>query len=330
MSVSQRLERVFETLYNYELDETSEYGAYGEKYAQNTILQNNWYVFFNRIIPHPTKERFLEIDAIIYAEGAIFCVEIKRYKGKIYFPAKYKTKKVKKKFLFWSYESEEKVFDGYDDSRIIKEKEGNYKEDTFYKEFPNPLKKTRYFIYNLKRYLSKFDSRFAHVYIIPIVGFSDEESDISAIHSIKDGMVYISEIPQVVEYYRNEKFTNSHSKWIIDGLEKLSTWDAVITRTGEYINGIIKGKEFVCKTKEGRIYSEPYKNIKSVNVAREGILSAYDDVKVLKMNGETDNLLCMEGAVNLDRFGENQLHRLRNIKQIIIGTTYLRGENIIL
>ncbi len=325
MSIWQRLKRVFDALSSVELDEVSKYGAIGEKYAQGILSEDRWYTFFNRIIPHPQKKNaFLEADAIIYAEGNIFCVEIKRYKGRIYFPEKYKTVKVKKKFLLWNYETEESVFNGYDDSKIVKAKEGNYGEGVFYKEFPNPLKKTKYFIYNLKQYLSRIDDRFSRIYIIPIVGFSDTESDISGIHSVKDGIVYISEIPEVIKYHRNEKFANSPSKWIINSLKNIPTWDLILTKTDECINGIIVDDEFKSETIDGRIYSIPYRDIDSISVSRKGMLSSHDDIRVLKINGESDTLSCVGGQVNFNRFGEHQTHKLRNINEIRIGTRNLR------
>ncbi|VVB94316.1 Nuclease-related domain protein [uncultured archaeon] len=325
MSIWQRLNRVFDALSNIELDEVSRYGAIGEEYAQSILSEDNCYTFINRIIPHPQKKTvFLEIDTIIYAEGNVFCVEIKNYKGKIYFPERYKTIEVEKKFLFWKYSTVESVFDGYDDSKIVKEKEGNYGEGVFYMEFSNPLKKTKYFIYHLKQYLSKFDSRFSHLYIIPIVGFSDTESDISAIHSVKNGMVYVSEIQEVIKYYRNEKFANSPSTWIVNGLKKIPSWDIILTRKNERLYGIIIDDEFKFKTIDGIQHGIPYNDIVSIFVDRTGLLSAYDEIKVLSADGKSNTFSCVDGQVNLDRFGEHQIHKLRNINQIRVGTGSLR------
>jgi len=311
MSVWQRLKRVIDTLSNIQLDDVSIYGAIGEKNAQSIISsKNKWDYVFNRIIPHPRKKNaFLEIDAVIYADGNVFCVEIKRYKGKIYFSKRC---------------NEKGIFIGNDRSRIVIEKEGNHGEGIFYKEFPNPLNKTKYFIYNLKQYLSKIDNRFSRLCINPIVGFSDKESDISAIRSIKDGIGYISEIPKVVKYHRNEKFAHYPFNWIIDGLKKLPTWDFVLTRKDERINGIIMDNEFKCKTTDGRPYVIPYKEIYSISVERKGRLSAHDDITVMKTNNEKDIFSCVNGQIKLDRFGKYQVHKLRNIKKIEIGTGILR------
>jgi len=302
MGTWRRLIRSLDALSNIRLDEVSAYGAEGEEQAQGFLAEEGYYSFFNRIIPHPQKQGvFLETDAIIYGEGNVFCVEIKRYKGRIYFPPKSKVVKVSKKFLFWDYETEKTVFDGYDNSRIVKAKEGNYGEGVFYKEFANPLGKTRYYIHHLKQFLSKIDQRFSRLFIIPVVGFSDTESDISAIRSLEEGLVYISEIPEFIRQHRNERFAASPSQWIIDSLGQVPTWDRILTRENEWIQ-----------------------EVKSISITRQGTLSDHDTVRILQVNGKTEVLASSKGQVNIDKAGERQTHKLRNINQVRIGTHALR------
>ena len=325
MGTWRRLIRSLDALSNIRLDEVSAYGAEGEEQAQGFLAEEGYYSFFNRIIPHPQKQGvFLETDAIIYGEGNVFCVEIKRYKGRIYFPPKSKVVKVSKKFLFWDYETEKTVFDGYDNSRIVKAKEGNYGEGVFYKEFANPLGKTRYYIHHLKQFLSKIDQRFSRLFIIPVVGFSDTESDISAIRSLEEGLVYISEIPEFIRQHRNERFAASPSQWIIDSLGQVPTWDRILTRENEWIQGVILDNAFSCTLLNGRKYSIPYKEVKSISITRQGTLSDHDTVRILQVNGKTEVLASSKGQVNIDKAGERQTHKLRNINQVRIGTHALR------
>jgi hypothetical protein len=136
-------------------------------------------------------------------------------------------------------------------------------------------------------------------------------------------MVYISEIPEVIKYHRNEKFANSPSTWIVNGLNKIPTWDKILNRTNEWINGIIVGDEFNFKTTDGTQHSVPYKDIISISISRK-LLSAFDEVKVLSIDGKNNTFSCDDGQINLDRFGEHQIHKLRNINEIRVGTGNLR------
>jgi|GEM_PF-1177252 len=325
MSTWRRLVRVLDALSNIKQDEVSVYGAEGEEQAREFLAEEGYYSFFNRIIPHPQKRgAFLETDAIIYGEGNVFCVEVKRLKGKIYFPTKSKVVKVNKRFLFWNYETEEVVADGYDTSRIVKAKVGNYGEGMFYKEFANPLGKTRYYIHHLKQFLSVIDQRFSHLFIIPVVGFSDTESDISAIHSMEEGLVYISEIPEFIRQHRNERFAKLPSQWIVDGLGWVPTWDRILTRKNEWIQGVILDDTFRCTLPDGGVYSIPYSEVECIYVTRQGSLSDHDGLRILRVSGQTEVLKSSKGQVNIDKAGEHQIHKLRNINQIRIGTHTLR------
>jgi len=326
MSIWRRLNRMFDTFSNVQQDEVSAYGAQGEEQALQFLTEQKYPVFLpNRIIPHPQKKgAFLETDAIIYAEGNVFCIEVKRYKGKISFPSKTKVVKIKKRFLFWHYETKQTVFDGYDKSRIVKAKEGNYGEGTFYKEFPNPLEKTRYYIRHLKQFLSSFDRRFSSLFIIPVAAFSDDVSDISEIHSFEEGLIYVSDIPNFIRANRNERFAASPSQWIIDGLRNVPSWDQILTRENEKMWGVIPEDVFVCTLIDGKKYSIPYKEIISISVNRQGFFSDRDYVQITRTDGTVDHIEVSTAQVNLETGGERQTHKLRNINQICIGTQVLR------
>jgi hypothetical protein len=326
MSIWRRLNRMFDTFSNIQQDEVSAYGAQGEEQALQFLTEQKYPVFLpNRIIPHPQKHgAFLETDAIIYAEGNVFCIEIKRYKGRMSFPPRTKVVKIKKRFLFWHYEKEQTVFDGYDKSRIIKAKDGNYGEGTFYKELPNPLEKTRYYIRHLKQFLKPFDQRFSHLFIIPVAAFSNDVSDISEIHSFEEGLIYVSDIPDFIRMNRNEKFAASPSQWIINGLRHVPSWDRILTRENEWMWGVISDNAFVCTLVNGRQYSIPYKEVMSISISRQGFFSDRDQVQITLTNGTVDHIEASTAQVNIEVGGERQTHKLRNINQICIGTQVLR------
>ena len=313
MSIWRRLIRTLDTLSNVDLDEVSAYGAEGEEQAQEVLSKEAYHSFSNRIVPHPQKPGvFLETDAIIYAEGNVFCVEIKRYKGKIYFPPK--TKVV----------GDQEVFDGYDKSRVVKEKKGKYGEGFSVKSMPTLWEETKYYITHLKRFLCGSDARFSRLFIIPVVGFSDTDSDISAIHSMEDGLVYISEIPEFIKHHRNEKLARSPSRWIIDGLALVPTWDRILTRKSEWLNGLVLDEAFTCTGLDGSQYNVSYKDVKSISVSRTGVFSDHDDVKIMRATGEIDTLSCSSYSIKFDKSGERQIHTLRNVKEISIGTHIIR------
>lgn len=319
MAFFDRLTRAFSTLSHVELDDRAKIGALGEQYAAQVIHEGEGSWVRNPIIPHPTKPGYmLETDFLVYTKGNLFCIEIKNYKGRISYAPRYRTAQVGQRGFFGSQYVVQNAFDGYDESRILQEKMGNYGEGTFTKEYPNPLKKTKNYIHHLKNYLSTIDGRFQRLYIIPVVGFADH-TDIRPIHSFEKGMVYVSEIPTFFEGHVHPKFATNPSPWIIEGLRKLPTWDLILTTNNEWMNGIIQGRELTFRGVDGRMYALPYAAIHSISLQRTGFFSAYDQMTVHYMNGGTQVFQCVSGEIHLRRIGEQQVHQLRNVNSIIVG-----------
>ena len=87
MSMSPRLTRAFQALSTVELDEKSRFGALGEFHMQQVLDDEQLLYVFNPIVPIPGKPgRFNESDFLIYAYGSLFCVEIKNWRGSVYYP----------------------------------------------------------------------------------------------------------------------------------------------------------------------------------------------------------------------------------------------------
>lgn len=307
------LVRVIQAFQNRSLDGASLYGASGELLVQGQLMTDEHSIFVNKIVPHPTKKGFvLEMDIIVCAEGSIFCVEVKNYKGRISFLPLIE----KKGFLGMFFPKTV----GYDERRIVKYKDGNYGEATFEKDFINPINRTKSFINALK----KSNQRLAKLYFIPVVAFIDNEADISKIHSFEKGLIYASELGAFFKSHRNERFSGKTSQWILNELSSLSTWDNILTRKGEYHYGKIKDNDFSAITTDGYNISIPLKSIEKVITKRDGILSEYDSVVVKLINGEEKYFNAVNCSVNLERFGKIESHYLRNINEIIIGTQKLR------
>lgn len=324
MNLMDSLKRALDRFKIYSKDEIENYGNDGERIARQNFAYKNGtgIAYYNRLVPdYSKKNKYFEIDAIIYAAGNVFCVEIKRYKGKISYVPKYKMVKEKKKILWFEFEREKKVVDGLDKSRIIKEKVGNYNEDTFYKEFTNPIKKTIFFIKRMKEFLSGYDKRFKSLFIIPVVCFVDDEADISDIHSFEEGLIYVSELQQFINMHKNDNFDKMSSEWIIDGLNKLPTWDKIITSSKEELNGVLENDEVVFEARDkSKIYLK-YRDIKRMTFKNIGLIfSPYSEVTVYKKDNSTSVYEVVSGDIVFNRFGERQIHKIVNISAIMVGT----------
>ena len=135
MSLLRRVSRALETLSRPQLDERMLFGVQGEDYASKVLEEQ---AILSRVTnpiipPSHGRTRALESDFLVYTQGALFCIEIKHYKGKI------------------SYASG--APNAQHPPALLQEKTGKYGERFAPITHPNPLKKTRTFIWHLKKYL---------------------------------------------------------------------------------------------------------------------------------------------------------------------------------
>lgn len=296
-----RLTRVLDTLQPVQLDERSIVGDRAEIYAEQIIKQ-----FVNReggvylrspLIPASRGNWEAESDFLVYTKGKLFCVEIKSLKGTIsYRPGA----------------------NGYDKSKIVYEKRGNYGEYIPPKYYDNPLRKTQLFINDLRKYIVYIDRRFQRFPIIPVVGFT-WQSDIVSIHDWKTGMIYIDELPQFFEYYKDHKFAQQPSRWVIDTiLNKIPTWDWVVTTRGELMGGELANDHLTFQGADGKLRNLPYSTIRYICWHR-GAFSSYDQMIVYYTDGTSEPFQCVRGVVYLDRGQSHHTHKLRNLKKLIVG-----------
>jgi len=298
MSLWRRLQRALDTAPSIELDEGSRFGADGEEDAERVLAGTGGGVIRNPVLPHPRKPgAVLESDFLLYAQGCLFIVEIKSLRGRISFaPA-----------------------DGVgtpDRTRIVQAKPGNYGEGIFYKEYPNPLAKTRSFIHHLRDYLAHIDPRFRGLTMVPVVGFS-AVSDVSAVHSFEEGMLCVSEIPTFVAARATARSGAPPPGWVVEGLARVPTWDRVQTTRGEWINGVLVDEAFVFQEPDSGLCGVPYAEVLEIGLARRGWLSDWDDLVVVRTGGRVQHGRCAGGEVRLEHFGELQHHRLRNLRRIV-------------
>jgi len=305
MSLIQRVTRAFQTLSTIELDEQARFGALGELYAERLLDDEQGMCLTNPIIPHPSKPGlFLESDVLLFTQGNLFCIEIKTYRGRISYP-----------YLPGI---------GFDDSRILQEKMGNYGEALFTKEHGNPLKKTKYFLHHLKAYLSKIDPRCRKLYIYPVVGFSDL-ADISAIYDFEAGMISTAHLPAFFESHRDPTRPTQPPPWLRQVFSQIPTWDRVLTTRGEWINGVLLDRELVFQGTDRRVYRLPYAHLDRISLQRAGLFSAYDQLTVTDLGGHTATFQSVKGELHLRRFdNDSQTHQLRNVSHIVPGVANKR------
>lgn len=329
MSFVDRISRLVDSFDVISNDEKINFGMKGEELARKSVDKEEGLIIYNPIIPHPKdNKKFLETDIIIYNNNCVYCIEIKNYKGEITFIPKYKRVKVEKRFLFFfKYIVERTVQDGWDDNKIIKKKVGNYNEKVFCEEYPNPMKKTKNYIYNLKRYLAKEDRRFNNIFIVPVVAFNRKNANISRIYSFDEGYIYIDEIDKYIKYHF--KSLNKQLDWIERGLEALSTWDTLKTSTGENIYGIIKGNYIEVITQDNNQIKIPYDEIINIKIKKMSLFSKEDILIIKFLNNEIKEFKNIRGTIVLDKFGELQKHKISNLKYIDVGTNALRINNYI-
>lgn len=329
MSIFNRIARAFDSFDKIRNDEISTFGMAGEKNARSVIDEEDGMILYNRIIPHPKdRNKFLEMDAIIYNSGNIYSIEIKNYKGKITFKPAYKTIQEKKKFLFFFTRTvNRQTQSGWDDAVIVKAKEGNHGEGTFLDEFTNPMKKTKYFINNFKNYLSSKNSLFNQVNIKAVVAFNRDNADISDIHSFEKGYIYIDEISRLIE--KNSSRTYKEHQWLRKELLRLSTWDTVVTSTNEQLYGIIKGSGLTVNTLDNDAVNLKYKDITSIDIKRTGTFSKEDRLIVKFADGAKSVYKNIRSVIVLDKFGDLQEHKISNLNFVDVGTWRLREEKVI-
>src|SRR5438128_4250292 len=283
MSVWRRLERLVETFATIELDEGSRFGADGEDDAERVLAGTGGHVMRNPVLPHPRKPgAFLESDFLLFTQGCLFVVEIKSLRGRVSFAPTNGALSP-------------------DRTRIVQAKPGNHCEGIFYKEYPNPLAKTGYFIHHLRGYLRHIDRRFRGLPMVPVVGFS-AQADISAVHSIEEGMLYVSEIPSFVAARASAGSGMPPPGWVLEGLARVPTWDRVQTTRGEWINGVLVDEAFVFQEPDSGLCGVRYAEILEIGLARRGWLSDWDDLVVVQTCGRVQHGRCAGGEVRLKRF----------------------------
>lgn len=183
---------------------------------------------------------------------------------------------------------------------------------------PNPLYKTRDYAQDLNMFLTRINKRLKDVPIIPVLAFAGR-ADISQIYNFSGGIILTNELPAFFAHHNHQQQTQHLSNEIKDALRRIPTWDLILTTQGEVINGILQGKTFDFRDTQGRTHRLPYASIAQITFQRSGVLSAFDELTVSMIDGSSKHFQSVSGELHLERFGDHQTHKLRNINRLIVG-----------
>jgi hypothetical protein len=315
--MSRRLTRAFQALSRVQLDGRSRFGALGELHMQQVLHDEHLLYMNNPIVPVAGKPgRFNESDFLIYAYGNLFCIEIKNWRGRVY----YRPANMVYGTGFNRSPIPQQTRTDYDTSHVVQERSGRY-GITIHE---NPLQKTKQFISKLKRFLDNIDYRFTSYYIRAAVGFSDmANTDISAIYNFHKGIVRTSELAAFFKQYGAPNAPSQPPTWLLSAFYRIPTWDIVVTKQNELIRGVLIGRELTFTSIDKQVRRFPYERLQSVTFIRKGasadMFSRHDDVIVRYLNGNVETLSCTDGEIYLDSFGKHQVHKFVNISHIVFG-----------
>jgi Nuclease-related domain len=295
MSLVRRIKRYLQAERLPQLAMVDRVGIDGEQYADQFLAPPLVVSrIANPVLPHPDGFHFFESDFLVYAAGTLFCLEIKNYRGTIYYA------------------------DG-DQAQIVQEKIGRYGEEIPSKWHRNPLRQAKSFLFHLKRYLvTHADRRFAGLYIVPVAAFvRNKDTDISSIRSDAEGIIYVDELPALFQANCNPKFAARPSRWVIEGLEKVPRPDVMVTMAGDVLRGFFAHTHLVFETSNGERLTLPFSEISEVHLSRSARFSDSDQVLVVLRNGQQMRYVATDGLVRLRTLqGTMTLKHLRNIVSI--------------
>jgi hypothetical protein len=139
-----------------------------------------------------------------------------------------------------------------------------------------------------------------------------EEADISAIHSLEDGLITVAELPTFFEKHRNLKYTRHPSRWIIKGIQQVPTSDLVQTTDHHPFKGFLAGNDFIFDTRDGGRQHFPSACIHSIELSHTWLFSDYDPMTIFFTDGSFQEFECTGGTIHMtDLGGKSHLHRHR-------------------
>lgn len=300
-----------------------QYGKEGEGIVQKHLEESHIFAVFERISPQNEKDKpFREIDAIIFDRGILCCVEIKRYKGSIEFT---ESRPLNPNHRSEGAEDNRPEFEKFYKIKVTKE--GKYGEGTFEKVHSNPKLRVKSFLYHFEAYLKKINSPLTGETFHNLLVFIRGDSDITAIHSLEDGIIYHDEITDYIELKSKSKKSKFDSKTIKESLSSLPTWDTVTTRDGQDFYGVLKNDGFTCSLKDSRSLIVPYAITDKITIKHKSRFSP-DELSFVS-EGKENSYKISNGVIPLYRFGYTDYFKTNSIKKIVMGANTLRERKTV-
>ena len=291
MALWDRLSRVLASFRQERLGERELVGIQGEEYATDVIARLNPQCHIPNAVVPSANGRYCETDHVVLVGGTVFIVEVKNFKGR----------------LVWEDASER---------GLMHWKAGNYGETILPKPAKNPLAQARSYIRPAKAYLStRCDRRFANVYMEP-VGVFTRTADITAIHSLEKGLIYLEELPAFFASRRNDRFAEHPSAWLLGGLRALPRLDVIRSKDGQLFRGFLEGSYLEYRGPDRRNYQWPWHDLEWIYL-ESGFFSSTDRVTVQLRSGQKLESAAVQGLVKIVSLdGQRSEHRLSNLAVI--------------
>ena len=157
------------------------------------------------------------------------------------------------------------------------------------------------------------DGRFERLRMEPVGAFT-RDGDISAIHSLEQGLVYVDELPAFFALQRNEHFAHRPSAWVVNGLESLPRLDVVRTKVGHLFHGFLENPALEYRAPDRNHHHWEWREIARIYLEPSGFFSSHDKLRIQLRSGQTIQSSAVQGTVRiLDLEGQRTEHALSNL-----------------
>jgi hypothetical protein len=148
------------------------------------------------------------------------------------------------------------------------------------------------------------------------VGVFTRTADITAIHSLNKGLIYVEELPMFFASRRNNRFAEHPSVWLLRGLRALPRLDVIRSKEGQLFRGFLEGSHLEYRGPDHRNYSWSWEDVEVIYL-ESGFFSASDRVTVQLRSGQKLESAAVQGLVKMVTLdGQPTEHRLSNLALI--------------
>jgi hypothetical protein len=148
------------------------------------------------------------------------------------------------------------------------------------------------------------------------VGVFTRSADITAIHSLERGLIYLEELPAFFASRRNDGFADHPSAWLLRGLHALPRLDVIHSKEGQLFRGFLEGSDLEYRGPDRRNHQWPWADLELVYL-ESGFFSSTNRVTVHLRSGQKVESAAVQGLVKMVSLdGQRTEHRLSNLALI--------------